>query len=39
MAAFAVGSGMAVLAIRYGGGGGGGGVEVPIQIGLMGVGA
>jgi len=38
MAAFAVGSGMAVLAIRYGGGGGGGGVTVPIQI-AAGVGA
>jgi hypothetical protein len=40
MAAFAVGSGMAILAIKYGtGGGGGGGVEVPIQIAHVGVGA
>jgi hypothetical protein len=40
MAAFAVGSGMAILAIKYGtGGGGGGGVEVPIQIARVGVGA
>ena len=38
MAAFAVGSGMAILAMKYGGGGGGGGVEVPIQI-ATGVGA
>lgn len=37
--AFAVGSGMATLAIRYGGGGSGGGsVEVPIQIARIGVG-
>ncbi len=36
MAAFAVGSGMALLAIRYGTGGGGGGVEVPIQIAIGG---
>ena len=37
MAAFAVGSGMALLAMKYGtGGGGGGGVEVPIQIALGG---
>jgi len=40
MAAFAVGSGMAILTIRYGtGGGGGGGVEVPIQIARVGVSA
>jgi hypothetical protein len=40
MAAFAVGAGMAILAIRYGtGGGGGGGLEVPIQIARVGVGA
>lgn len=33
MAAFAIGSGMAILALKYGTGGGGGGVEVPIQMG------
>ena len=39
MAAFAVGSGMAILTMKYGtGGGGGGGVEVPIQIARVGVG-
>jgi len=39
MMAFAVGSGMALLVIRYGtGGGGGGGVEVPIQIGVTALG-
>ena len=38
MAAFAVGSGMAILAMKYGAGGGGGTVEVPIQI-AAGVGA
>jgi len=40
MAAFAIGSGMAILAMKYGPGGGGGGmVEVPIQIARVGVGA
>ncbi|WPH59221.1 hypothetical protein AFNJKBDN_CDS0004 [Halorubrum virus V_ICIS4] len=39
MAAFAVGSGMAILTMKYGTGGGGGGVEVPIQIARVGVGA
>lgn len=34
MGAFAVGSGMAVIAMKYGPEGGGGGVEVPIQIAL-----
>jgi len=41
MGAFAVGSGMAILTMKYGTGGGGGGVSVPIQVGLTaaGVGA
>ena len=40
MAAFAIGSGMAILAMKYGPGGGGSGtVEVPIQIARVGVGA
>lgn len=39
LAAFAVGSGMAVLAMKYGpSDGGGGGVEVPIQIGAAALG-
>ena len=39
MAAFAVGSGMAILGLRYAGDeAGSGGVEVPIQIGLMALG-
>jgi hypothetical protein len=32
--AFGVGSGMAILAMRYGGGGGGGGTTLPIQMAL-----